>query len=138
MCYIYSNLIEYWILIWDIDAFLIGISKGGISFAGPKCIQSCRQKNSNLKWLIAIWHLLTKKDARASSASFFVRICVCRFQFLYLIVEMEGLEPSSKQATWVLSTCLVFIWFSSGSRLKTIYFQLSFSNFERLPKLQLL
>jgi len=31
--------------------------------------------------LAAILHLLTKKDARASSASFFVRICL--FQILF-------------------------------------------------------
>jgi len=31
------------------------------------------------------------------------------FYRFYLIVEMEGLEPSSKQATWIFSTCLVFI-----------------------------
>ena len=29
-----------------------------------------------------------------------------------LLVEMEGLEPSSKRGTNELSTCLVFTWFS--------------------------
>ena len=33
--YIYSILVEYRVLIWDIDTFLIWIPNEGISFAGP-------------------------------------------------------------------------------------------------------
>ena len=41
-------------------------------------------------------------------------------------VESEGFEPSSKQATQLLSTRLVFAWLSMQSRPKT-------TNFTRIP-----
>ena len=34
-------------------------------------------------------------------------------------VELEGLEPSSKRGTNVLSTCVFFDWFSCSGRPKT-------------------
>ena len=51
-------------------------------------------------------------------------------------METEGFEPSSKQATKKLSTCLVFAYFSTQSRPKTAYLELSFLSFELLPKPQ--
>ena len=97
-------------------------------------------ENKSANCLVAIVQLLTKKNRSSELGGFFSsNLFYADFFFrIYLIVEMEGLEPSSKQATWILSTCLVFIWFSSGSRLKTIYFKLSFLNFERPPKLRFL
>ena len=41
-----------------------------------------------------------------------------RLAFYIHIVELEGVEPSSKQAAKVLSTCLAFSWFSGWSRQK--------------------
>jgi len=49
-------------------------------------------------------------------------------------VEPEGVEPSSKQAITMLSSCLVFDWFSWGAWPKTAQHNLSFFIFKRLPK----
>ncbi len=49
-------------------------------------------------------------------------------------MEPEGVEPSSKQATSVLSTCIVFIWFSMHDRPKTAYRTLSFLSFSVIAK----
>ena len=90
----------------------------------PVCCKTC-------KLLSAILHLFIKKIAQVNLAIFFIQICLNRF---YLIVEMEGLEPSSKQATQLLSTCLVFTLFSSWSRLKTTYFKPSFVEFRNVKE----
>ena len=50
------------------------------------------------------------------------------------LVEPEGFEPSSKQATTMLSTCLFLASFSTPDRPKTAYRTLSFLNLELLPK----
>ena len=50
------------------------------------------------------------------------------------VVESEGIEPSSKQATKVLSTRLVFNLLSEVNWLKTAYLNLSFLNFKILSK----
>jgi len=49
-------------------------------------------------------------------------------------VEPEGFEPSSKQATALLSTCLVPVQFSWHGWPKTAYRTPSFLNFTPLPK----
>ena len=49
-------------------------------------------------------------------------------------VEPEGFEPSSKQATTMLSTCLVSVWFSTYDRPETAYRMLSFCCFYDLSE----
>lgn len=49
-------------------------------------------------------------------------------------VELAGFEPASKQATYVLSTCLFCLLFSTTDREQTPYLQLSFLNFDKTPK----
>ncbi len=39
---------------------------------------------------------------------------------LYILVELEGVEPSSKQAAKMFSTCLVSVWFSGTDRPETV------------------
>ena len=46
--------------------------------------------------------------------------------FSILIVELEGFEPSSKQAIRKLSTCLFCYWFSGLGREQTPNLNLSF------------
>ena len=46
-----------------------------------------------------------------------------------LNVELEGFEPSSKQATRKLSTCLFCVWFSIVNRAQTPNLQLNFFGF---------
>jgi len=40
-------------------------------------------------------------------------------------VELEGIEPSSRQGSNMLSTCLALAWFSGCSRPKATYCNLS-------------
>lgn len=51
------------------------------------------------------------------------------------LVELAGFEPASKQATYVLSTCLVYFWFSIESREQTPYSQLSSLSFGKSSEL---
>ncbi len=53
---------------------------------------------------------------------------------LLCLVESEGIEPSSKQATHRLSTCLVCVCFSTLNCPQTGDSKLSFSNFGINPK----
>ncbi len=53
-----------------------------------------------------------------------------------ILVEPEGFEPSSKQATTRLSTCLVRVQFSMHDRPRTAYRTLSFLSLGSLPKPQ--
>lgn len=56
------------------------------------------------------------------------------FCFDGVSVEPEGFEPSSKQATTMLSTRLVSVWFSTYDRPETAYRMLSFYWFTNLSK----
>lgn len=40
-------------------------------------------------------------------------------QWFFYCVELEGFEPSSKQAIHKISTCLFYYWFSNISREQT-------------------
>ncbi len=51
-----------------------------------------------------------------------------------VLVELEGFEPSSKQAIHKLSTCLFCYWFSTGSREQTPNFRLIFLGFRALAE----
>lgn len=56
-------------------------------------------------------------------------------RFLFLIsVELEGFEPSSKQAIRKPSTCLFCYWFLTGGREQTPNFQLIFWGFRTLAE----
>ena len=54
--------------------------------------------------------------------------------FLVLKVELEGFEPSSKQAIHKISTCLFYYWFSTGGREQTPNFQLIYWGFRVLAE----
>ena len=49
-------------------------------------------------------------------------------------MELEGFEPSSKQATHKISTCLFCIWFSTVNRAQTPNLRLIFYNFRALAE----
>lgn len=49
-------------------------------------------------------------------------------------MELEGFEPSSKQAIHKISTCLFYHWFSTEGRGQTPNFQLIFYNFRILAE----
>jgi len=49
-------------------------------------------------------------------------------------VELAGVEPASKQATYGLSTCLFCYWFSIVNREQKLYLQLSSLNFDKTPE----
>jgi len=51
-----------------------------------------------------------------------------------VFVELEGFEPSSKQAIHKISTCLFCYWFSTESREQTPNFQLIFLGFRVLAE----
>lgn len=51
-----------------------------------------------------------------------------------VLVELEGFEPSSKQAIHKISTCLFYYWFSCPSREQTPNLNLSFWSFRVLVK----
>lgn len=50
------------------------------------------------------------------------------------LVELEGFEPSSKQATHKISTCLFCNWFSTVNRAQTPNLRLIFYNFRALAE----
>jgi len=77
--------------------------------------------------------LFTSSADHKKSGLFFGPLLLC-LKNVDSFVEMEGLEPSSKQATQLLSTCLVFTLFSSWSRLKTTYFKPSFVGFRNVKE----
>ena len=64
-----------------------------------------------------------------------MRVIACMTDNYPHYVELEGLEPSSKRGTNMLSTCLVKIWFSSDARLKTTKHQLILKKFESKSRL---
>lgn len=45
--------------------------------------------------------------------------------FISMLVELEGLEPSSKRGTNELSTCVVSTWLSGSDRQETANHNLS-------------
>ena len=51
------------------------------------------------------------------------------FDLFFLLVELEGFEPSSKQGTNLLSTCLSLLRLSGMGKTKATNPNLSFFNF---------
>ena len=45
--------------------------------------------------------------------------------FISMLVELEGLEPSSKRGTNELSTCVVSTWLLGSNRQETANYNLS-------------
>jgi hypothetical protein len=66
--------------------------------------QSCKSKFHSLEMM--------NQCAYKYKSELFICPLLIHFRNFDLLVELEGLEPSSKQGTGMLSTCLSFYWLS--------------------------
>jgi len=87
---------------------------GGINFIDPIWGELVQQKSllATLAWQqVKIFHSI-----KLDLYFYLLPNTLC---YTFFIVELEGFEPSSKQGTDKLSSCLVCYWFSRNVRKQT-------------------